>query len=150
MIDNDLKILLIEDDDIDVMGIKRALKELRIINPLIRARDGLEGLDILRGKNGHTKLLEPYLILLDLNMPRMGGLEFLETIRNDAKLKNTIVFVMTTSSDEKDIFAAYERHIAGYIIKSDMGNTFISALEMLGHFWRIVEIPSSDSIRRAI
>ena len=75
-------ILLVEDDDIDAETVRRALEELKIGNPLRVARDGLEGLEILRGENGHEAIEKPYLILLDLNMPRMNGLEFLAAIRS--------------------------------------------------------------------
>jgi len=137
----EVHILLVEDDDIDVMSIQRSLKKLKIANPLVRAKDGVEALDILRGENGQEKLNHPFLILLDLNMPRMGGLEFLDEIRNDEDLKTAVVFVMTTSSDEKDIFAAYEKNIAGYIVKSNAEETFLAALQMLDHYWRIIEFP---------
>lgn len=135
-------LLIVEDDHVDILGIKRALKKLRIANPVLTANDGLEALSILRGENGHEKIGAPFLIMLDLNMPRMGGLEFLKTIRDDPELKSTIVFVMTTSSDERDIFAAYESNIAGYIVKGNAEETFIQALSMLDHYWRIVELPT--------
>ncbi len=140
---NAVQILLVEDDEIDVMGIKRTLKELKIGNDLRVAKDGVEALAILRGDDGYEKMQQPFLVLLDLNMPRMGGLEFLNIIRNDEKLYKTTVFVMTTSSDERDICAAYDKNIAGYIIKSEAESTFMEALNMLDHYWRIVEFPQS-------
>lgn len=138
----EVQLILVEDDAIDVMGIQRALKKLKIANPLYIAKDGIEALELLRGQGDPDFDKDvPYLILLDLNMPRMGGLEFLAEVRNDEILKNAVVFVMTTSTDEKDICAAYENHIAGYIVKSKAGQTFIEALDMLDHYWKIIEFP---------
>lgn len=141
MAKKEVKLLLVEDDEVDVIGVKKALERLRVANPLFHASDGLEALDFLRGTNGKEKLEPPYLILLDLNMPRMNGLEFLEEIRNDPDLRKVVVFVMTTSSDERDVYAAYEKNIAGYVVKSDAENTFNQALSMLDHYWKIVELP---------
>ena len=116
--ENAVTLLIVEDDEIDLMGIKRALKELRIKNPTIRAKDGVEALEILRGENGHEKLQKPYIILLDLNMPRMDGVQFLQAIRDDEALKKSVVFVLTTSDTDEDITSAYTHNVAGYIVKS--------------------------------
>ncbi len=137
-----VKIVLIEDDLIDVIATKKALQELRILNPVFECRDGIEALDLLRGTNGAEKLPPPYIILLDLNMPRMGGLEFLEAIRTDKDLKSVVIFVMTTSEAEEDICAAYKKNIAGYIVKSNTKHGFVEALGMLKHYWTIVELPN--------
>ena len=137
----EVNILLVEDDEVDVMAVKRALKELKIANPLFRAADGVEGLEILRGINGKKKLPRPYIVLLDLNMPRMGGLEFLDELRKDPDLRRSIVFVMTTSTAEEDRFRAYDRCIAGYVLKSSAANSFIQAVTMLEHYWRVIEFP---------
>jgi len=134
-------ILLVEDDDVDIMGMKRALKGLKIANTLHIANDGIQALELLRGESGKQKIELPFIILLDLNMPRMGGLEFLEEIRNDLELCNSIVFVMTTSSDEQDICAAYKKNIAGYIVKSNAQESFAEALGLIEHYWRIIELP---------
>ena len=132
---------LVEDDDVDVMGFERALKRQKIANPLEVARDGVEALERLRGLNGKEKLEQPYIILLDLNMPRMNGLEFLQEIRHDEELHPAIVFVITTSRDEKDRLAAYDQNVAGYIVKSEPGDSIQQALDMLDHYWRVVEFP---------
>lgn len=92
-----VNLLLVEDDEVDVQGLKRAFAKSRIGNPITVARDGIEALEILRGENGQAKLAKPHLILLDLNMPRMNGLEFLEAIRADEDLKTSVVFMITTS-----------------------------------------------------
>ena len=83
----------------------------------------------------------PSLIILDINMPRMNGLELLKAIREDARLRHLIVFVLTTSNDEKDKFEAYNLNVAGYMLKSDMGNSFIRAVELVDNYWRVVEFP---------
>jgi len=138
---NEVTFLLVDDDDVDVMVLKRAFKLLKIANPVVEASDGAVALDILRGENGHSRLKKPYIVLLDLNMPRMNGIEFLDEIRNDANLRRTVIFVLTTSNDERDKFEAYENHVAGYIVKGDAGETFLQALEMLDRYWRVVELP---------
>jgi len=134
-------LLLIEDDEIDIAAVRRALAVLKIANPLHIARDGIEALEVLRGENGREKLPKPYIIVLDLNMPRMDGMEFLEEIRGDAELSDSIVFVMTTSRDEADRRAAYSKHVAGYIVKEDPIGTFRQAINLLDHYWRLVELP---------
>jgi CheY-like chemotaxis protein len=95
-----VNLLLVEDDEVDIQGLKRAFTKSRIGNPITVARDGIEALEILRGQNGREKLAKPHLILLDLNMPRMNGIEFPEAIRNDNELKTTVVFMITTSKAE--------------------------------------------------
>lgn len=131
-------ILLVEDDDIDAKIVERAFKKLRIANPVIRAKDGVMALEILRS----SAISRPYIILLDLNMPRMGGLEMLEELRGDKNLTNNVVFVLTTSKDDKDKFAAYSQNIAGYILKESLQNGFDDLVKLLDHYWRIVELPN--------
>lgn len=141
MRDNAVKILLIEDDEVDVMAIRRALKKKHIVNDLTLAKDGVEGLDILRGANGHQRLARPNIILLDLNMPRMGGLEFLHEIRGDPNLSDAIIFVLTTSNSDEDRCQAYSKNIAGYILKSKVGDELADAISMLNLYWAVVELP---------
>jgi len=138
-------LLIVEDDQVDIMGLKRVLNKLRIANPVKVANDGIEALEILRGKNGNEKLDTPFIIMLDLNMPRMNGLEFLKELRKDPVHQNAVVFVMTTSSDEQDIYQAYQNNIAGYIIKSDAETTFTQALNLLEHYWKVVELPTNTA-----
>lgn len=133
--------LLVEDDEVDVMHLRRSFRKLKIANPMIVANDGIEALEILRGQNGQTQPGQPYIILLDLNMPRMSGLEFLKEVRDDPALKHSVIFVLTTSNDDQDKFKAYDKHVAGYIVKSDAGASFLEALEMLDRYWRVVELP---------
>lgn len=133
--------LLVEDDDVDVMYIQRTFRQLGIANQLVVANDGIEALEMLRGANGYDPILKPFIILLDLNMPRMNGIEFLTELRKDPEIKHSVVFVLTTSDDEQDKFDTYEHHVAGYIVKSEAGQSFQSALEMLDRYWRVVELP---------
>ena len=137
----EVNILLVEDDEVDVMAVTRTFKELKIANPFHRAADGIEALEMLRGENGKKKILHPLIILLDLNMPRMGGLEFLDELRKDRKLQRTIVFVMTTSAAEEDRVRAYNKCIAGYVLKHSPAHTFLDAVTMLEHYWRVIEFP---------
>jgi CheY-like chemotaxis protein len=136
-----VNLLLVEDDEVDVQGLKRAFAKSRIANPITVARDGIEALEMLRGENGHEKLPKPHLILLDLNMPRMNGIEFLEAIRADEELKGSVVFMITTSKADEDKACAYGHNVAGYIVKQDPANTFMEAVSLLEHYWRIVEFP---------
>jgi CheY-like chemotaxis protein len=133
--------LIVDDDDVDRKGLMRAMKQLRIANPVVEARDGIEALALLRGQDGAGRVDPPYIVLLDLNMPRMNGLEFLDAVRADPELKPAVIFVLTTSMDENDRLAAYARNIAGYIIKSDARNSFREALGLIDHYWRVVELP---------
>lgn len=139
--DKTVKILLVEDDEVDAEGIERSFRKAKIANPVIRARDGVEALERLRGSSEEPPLAQPFLVLLDLNMPRMDGLTFLDNIRKDPAIQNAIVFVLTTSSAEKDKFAAYKSFVAGYIVKSRAGVDFVELIGLLDHYWRVVEFP---------
>jgi CheY-like chemotaxis protein len=136
-----ITILLVDDDKVDAMVVKRSFRELKIANPIIEARNGIEALQLLRGENGYEKVGEPVLVLLDLNMPRMGGIEFLEELRRDPLLCTTLVFVMTTSDAEEDRRLAYQKNVAGYVLKNHLGPSFLEAIGMLEHYWRVIEFP---------
>ncbi len=139
-----VRFLIIDDDHVSVLAIKRALKKLKIINPVQVARDGREALEMLRGEFGDGHRLPPYLVTLDLNMPRMNGIEFLQEIRKDPELADTVVFILTTSDDERDKLSAYDNHVAGYIVKSnDTGQSCVDTLKMLDHAWRVVDLPAA-------
>lgn len=136
-------LLLVEDDEIDAESMIRSLRRLKIANPITHAKDGVEALAYLRGDEDFEAIDSPFLIVLDINMPRMNGLEFLEELRKDPELKNSIVFVLTTSEAERDIFEAYSHHIAGYLLKSRAGQDFSDVVGFLDHYWRYVEFPTT-------
>jgi CheY-like chemotaxis protein len=135
-------ILLVDDDKVDVMAIRRSFQALHIDNPVIVARNGIEALEHLRGQNGFIAVRSPCLVLLDLNMPRMDGFEFLEELRSDPALRQTLVFVMTTSAAEEDRLSAYAQNVAGYILKNRPKTGFLKAISMLEHYWRVIEFPA--------
>jgi len=139
-----LNILLVEDDELDVMNVQRAFKKNNITNPLYVAGNGLEALEILRG--GGSGILPPMprdrrIILLDLNMPKMGGIEFLKELREDPQLKHTTVIVLTTSDEERDKVEAYRLNVAGYILKPVTLPAFIEIMATLNKYWTVSELP---------
>ena len=136
-----LNILLVEDDDGDAKAVQRAFQKAKIANPIMRAVDGVEALEMLRGANGRVKLLSPYLLLVDLNLPRMNGIQFIQALRQDEELRHSIVFVLTTSKRDEDKFAAYDLNVAGYILKETAGRDFLNLVSLLDCYWRIVELP---------
>ena len=135
-------LLHVEDDELCIMGLERAFKKAKIANHISFAHDGIAALDMLRGTNGCGRIPRPYLILLDLNMPRMGGVEFLKELRKDEDLKKSIVFIMTTSGADKDKVNAYNLGVAGYILKTNPANAFLEAAALLDVYWRVVEFPA--------
>ena len=142
---NPITILLIEDDDVDVRIVKRALRREKIDNTLVVARDGLEALEVLRGNDEKQALEQPVLILLDLNMPRMGGLEFLKELRSDSELAKSIVFVLTTSNDERDRNAAYSSNVAGYLLKSEAGRDLMNHFPLFERYLMSVQFPGGPN-----
>jgi CheY-like chemotaxis protein len=136
-----VSILLVDDDRVDVIAIKEALEESKIANPVYVASNGIKALEMLRGSSGEPKIPEPFLILLDLNMPRMNGVEFLRELRSDKDLRSSIVFVLTTSNDDRDKIAAYEFNVAGYCLKSEVGKDFINLVSLLKEYKLIVQFP---------
>lgn len=136
-----LKILMLEDDDGDAKAIERAFSKARIANPIIRAVDGVEGLEIIRGENGYDRIDPPFIILVDLKMPRMNGIDFIKELRENEDLKQSVVFVLSTSKSEEDKNKAYDLNVAGYIIKETAGRDFLNLVDLMGAYWRIVEMP---------
>ncbi len=136
-----LNILLVDDDDGDARAVKRAFAKARIVNPFCRAIDGIEALELLRGENGKEKAKFPLLMLVDLNMPRMNGIELVAALRADPVLHKTVVFVLTTSYRDEDMNAAYGLNVAGYIVKERAGEDFLRLFYLVDSYWRIVELP---------
>jgi len=126
-------ILLVEDDEIDVMNIQRAFKKNNITSKLQIVGNGVEALSLLRGENTSNILL-PDLILLDLNMPKMSGLEFLYEIRKDKNLRSLMVVILTTSNNESDIKMAYNYNVAGYIVKPIDFNALVEVVKILDNY----------------
>jgi CheY-like chemotaxis protein len=138
-----VQLLHVEDDTLCLIGLNRAFKAAKIANPVSFAHDGIEALEMLRGTHGRPRLPRPYLILLDLNMPRMDGIELLHELRKDEELKKSIVFIMTTSSADEDKVKAYNLGVAGYILKTNPANAFLEATALLDSYWRVVEFPAN-------
>jgi CheY-like chemotaxis protein len=135
-----VKMVLIEDDAVDAESVDRALTKLKLSTPVLRFNDGKAAIEGLRAA-GKDKVQRPYLILLDLNLPRMNGLEFLDELRADPLLRDNIVFVLTTSCDARDIREAYARNVAGYIVKARVEEGLLEAFKMLGRYGELVEFP---------
>jgi CheY-like chemotaxis protein len=129
-------ILLVEDDEVDVMNVKRAFSKNNIKNPLFVAGNGVEALYMLN--NVIASL--PKIIVLDINMPKMNGIEFLKLLRKDEKLKSISLFVMKTSNEESDKINAYHLNVAGYILKPLSFEKFVSSVATLKYFWQICDM----------
>jgi len=134
-------ILLVEDDDGDAKAVRRAFAKAKVAHQILRAVDGVEALDMMRGTAGKTKLLSPYVMLVDLNLPRMKGIQLVKALRADDKLRHAIVFVLSTSGREEDKIAAYDLNVAGYILKATLGRDFLNLVDLMDCYRRIVELP---------
>jgi CheY-like chemotaxis protein len=141
LIGRPLNVLLVEDDDGDAKAVQRAFQKAKIANQIVRAVDGVEALDMLKGTNGKAKTSPPYVLLVDLNMPRMNGIQFVEALRADENLRHSIAFILTTSKRDEDKIAAYDLNVAGYIVKATAGDDFLNLVNLMDHYWRIVELP---------
>jgi len=133
-----LNILLVEDDQVDIMNVRRAFDRNRISNPLFVAGNGIDALRMLRENEVPAGRR---IILLDLNMPRMNGIEFLRELRADADLAQTPVIVLTTSNDERDKIDAYNLNVAGYLLKPVTFVNFVEVMAALNKYWTLVEFP---------
>ena len=136
-----LNILLVEDDDGDAKAVKRTFSKAKIANPIYRAVDGIEALAMLRGEADSGPMPSPFIMLVDLNMPRMSGIELIEEIRADPALKKNIIFILTTSKNEEDKAKSYNLNVAGYILKETAGQSFLGLLDMVETYWKLVEFP---------
>ena len=136
--DRALNILLVDDDEVDVMTVRRAFQKANITNRLFVASNGVEALELLRGGTipAHRRL-----ILLDLNMPKMNGLEFLREVRNDPALAGLTVVVLTTSNEDRDRVDAFQLNVAGYLLKPVTFHTFADVMATLNKYWTLMEMP---------
>ena len=130
-------IMLVEDDQVDTMTVQRALKELHVTNPLQHVENGEEALSFLRNPAN----LKPCLILLDLNMPIMGGIEFLQIAKKDAVLKGIPVVVLTTSGEQEDKVESFQLGVAGYMRKPVEYPSFVEMIRTIDTYWTISELP---------
>lgn len=138
---NTLKILVVDDDQVDVMSIQRALKKNHASVPVINASNGLEALAALRQAN----LEGPVLVLLDINMPVMNGIEFLKELRADEMLNKLPVVVLTTSDEKSDITKAYDFNAAGYIVKPLEFRELETVVEQIVNYWSVCELPGTNT-----
>lgn len=142
MIQVPIEILLLEDEDADAYLVKVALRENKILANLHHVLDGRDGLSFLQQQANYSHVPRPDLILLDLNMPRMNGYEFLATIKNDEQFKSIPVVVLTTSDVESDVLRAYQLGAASYITKPVGIEPFISLIRKLSEYWvAVVRLP---------
>jgi CheY-like chemotaxis protein len=132
-------ILLAEDDSVDAMTVKRAFSELKVNNELIRVTNGEEALEYLKT---HADKM-PCVILLDLNMPRMNGIEFLKVAKADDELRQIPVVVLTTSKDDRDKVESFKFSVAGYIVKPVDYKKFVEAVKILNLYWTLSELPGN-------
>ncbi len=140
---NDSTILLIEDDKVDIMTVQRAFKQNNITNTLEVKQNGEDALEYLRQEepDGEEDFVLPGLILLDLNMPKMNGVEFLKIVKSDERLKSIPVVVLTTSKEENDRCESFNIGVAGYIIKPVDFNKFVEVIKLINMYWTLSESP---------
>lgn len=135
---NSKPVLLVEDDTIDAMTVQRAFRDLQVGNRLVHVHNGEEALDYLNEAGNET----PCVILLDLNMPKMNGTEFLEVIKGNGPLRRIPVVVLTTSNEERDVMESFRRSVAGYIVKPVDYQKFVAAIQTIDLYWTLSELPS--------
>ena len=134
-------VLLIDDDDVAAEAVVRGLRKQELTCPIVVAEDGQVALQILRGQNAARHIAKPYLVLLDLNMPRMNGFEFLHALRADQALRSTLVFVLSTSGSDGDRARAYDENIAGYMVKSGLGPQLKGLAQFLTEYRSAILLP---------
>jgi CheY-like chemotaxis protein len=135
-----LNVLVVDDDDVTAECVSRSLKKFNLNCIVTAAEDGRDALSVLRGQTNRS-VRKPYVILLDLNMPRMNGFEFLDELRNDPELCNAIVFVLSTSGADTDRSRAYHKVIAGYMVKAEIGPLFSKLAALLKEYANAVRFP---------
>jgi CheY-like chemotaxis protein len=136
-----LNILLVDDDDVAAEAVVRGLRRNAADCPVIIAEDGFVALQILRGEHATRQISKPRIVLLDLNMPRMNGFEFLKELRADPALCGTVVFILSTSDIQADRVRAYQGCIAGYIVKSDLGPQCSGLARFVNEYRQVVRLP---------
>jgi len=141
MCETDISILLIEDDDVAAESVRRSLVRNGVTFPLVWVEDGRTALEVLRGQSPRAFVKRPRIVLLDLNLPRVDGFEFLSAVRSDKALHDDVVFVLTTSDAQEDRERAYRGQIAGYMVKSEVGPQFAKLAGLLSAYADAVCLP---------
>jgi len=131
-------ILLVEDDQVDAMTVRRAFKELHVTNLLVHVENGEQALDHLRDSASDR----PCIILLDLNMPKMGGIEFLQVVKQDESLKAIPAVVLTTSDEQQDKVESFNLGVAGYMAKPVDYQHFVEVMRSINTYWTLSEMPA--------
>jgi CheY-like chemotaxis protein len=137
---NSLPVLLVEDDSVDALTVKRAFRELKLSNPLAHVTNGEEAIIYLRNQSNER----PCIILLDINMPKMNGIEFLKIAKADESLRKIPVVVLSTSNDERDIINSYKLSVAGYIIKPVDYKKFLDTIKTIDYYWTLSKLPDVE------
>jgi len=137
---NSLPVLLVEDDSVDALTVKRAFRELKLSNPLAHVTNGEEAIIYLRNQSNER----PCIILLDINMPKMKGIEFLKIAKADESLRKIPVVVLSTSTDERDIINSYKLSVAGYIIKPVDYEKFLDTIKTIDYYWTLSKLPDVE------
>lgn len=135
-----VELLMVDDDELDVELFERSLKAQKIANPMYHCENGEDALEFLRHRV-RENIKNPLVVLMDINMPKMGGIECVRQIRADDDLKSTIVFILTTSDDDRDVLESYKLNVAGYLVKGKLGDSFVDGVTLLDRFWKVVELP---------
>ena len=138
---NSKPVLLVEDDSIDAMTVRRAFRDLKVANPLKHTVNGEDALAYLQDQANDR----PCVILLDLNMPRMNGIEFLRVTKADPSLRRIPVIVLTTSSEERDVVDSFRLNVAGYIVKPVDYRKFVEAVRIVDLYWTLSELPQEKT-----
>lgn len=133
---NHRHILLVEDDEVDRMTVKRAIRKLKIPNKLLTAENGEQALKIL-----HENQELPWFILMDINMPRMNGIELLKIMKSDERLKIVPIIMLTTSAQDEDRYESFKHSVAGYVIKPVEFDNFVQVIDRIHKYWLLVESP---------
>jgi len=132
-------VLLVEDDSVDAMTVRRAFADLKLGNKLAHSINGEDAVQYLQDPESE----QPCVILLDLNMPRMNGIEFLKVIKEDGRLRRIPVIVLTTSNEERDVVESFKLGVAGYIVKPVDYKKFVDAIRTIDLYWTLSEMPEA-------
>jgi len=131
-------LLLVEDDNVDALTVKRALEDIGVVDSLVHLKNGEEALDYLRSEVNEL----PCLILLDLNMPKMNGIEFLQEAKKDERIRKIPVVILTTSQEDRDIMGTFRHSVAGYMVKPIDYDRFVETIRAISEYWALSMLPA--------